>query len=159
MKNNSIIRRMVTISVLCMLFALPAAAQSRMFGNLPENDNITTVYIGKALLKLAGNVAKLDGVPRDAIRNLTGVEVVTCSSKSAFSKILQPRLKKAISENRFETLVTADEGKENCTLYGRENADGTLSRLLIVQKEGSECNIVVVTGKIDLAALLDEYGK
>lgn len=157
MKNNSLIRRMFTVAVLCLVFALPSAAQTRIFGNLPENDNITTVYIGKAMLKLAGNVAKLDGVPRDAIRNLTGVEVVTCSSKSAFSKILQPRLKKAISDYSLEALVTTDEGKENCTLYGHEVADGTLSRLLIVQKEGSECNIVVVYGKIDLAALMAEY--
>lgn len=148
-------------TVLLMASAISCRAQKE-FSDLAEIDGVTSIYIGKAMLKMAGSMAgnytgSNDMDLSQAIKDLTSVEVLTTERLSAVKK-LAPMLDKKLKSMNAEQLMEVNEDREQVVIYAQPYpGDSTLcSSLLIVTREPNEMNIVMLKGKIDPAKIAQE---
>ena len=148
-------------AVLLMASATSCHAQKE-FSDLAKIDGVTSIYIGKAMLKMAGGMVgdytnSDDMDLSQAIKDLTSVEVLTTEHQSAVKK-LAPMLDAKLKSMNAEQLMEVNEGKEQVVIYAQPYpGDSTLcSSLLIVTREPKEMNIVMLKGKIDPAKLSNE---
>ncbi len=140
-----------------------SAENDRILSAITSRSDVTSVYIGKAALRLAGSNAlagKLGGDAKDgdrvtkAVKNLESVEIVNCEKKSVIPD-LRKEVERLVQKLGLEVLVEAREPGESVMIYGIVPADGSdvIDSMLIEANEGNEYSLVFIKGKIDLSAL------
>jgi hypothetical protein len=157
---------MKTIKIIILLVAvlLPnlVSAQTRLFSDLSNEKNIKTVYVGKVMLSLASGVlgnsisSALDtGIDINTfIDKVNSVEIVSTEKKGCVKKI-QKQLNKATKSYNLQSIIDTPNGDNNEQILFEEDAStGTVSKLLIVQKEKSKMNVVVIQGNIDISDII-----
>ncbi|MCM1319380.1 MAG: DUF4252 domain-containing protein [Muribaculaceae bacterium] len=169
------------LALLCTLLlgicASNAYAANRLLPNLEKNDNLTSVYVGKALLRMVANglgdttmetsaengqsdnnmglkLAAGKFNVGDFIRYLNSVEVVTADSKKTVA-YLQPLAEKAIKAiPDLELAMEEEEGNEYTQIYIVTSADGnSYSRMIVVCSEPGEYNVIDMQGQIPIDIL------
>jgi single-stranded DNA-specific DHH superfamily exonuclease len=159
---------MKTIKILILLVAmlLPtlASAQTRLFSDLSNDKNIKTVYVGKVMMSLATGVlgnslgTALDTtVDISSIANkVNSVEVVSTEKKKCVKKI-QKQLNKAIKQYNLQSIIDTPNGDNNeQILFESDDYNGTVAKLLIVRKEKTRMNVIVIQGNIELSDIIKQ---
>lgn len=146
--------------LLCTLLPLVACSQSRYLSTLPTGADVNRLFIGPAMMKVAGNIDTGDKIGNQLMKEVKSIEIYNCenaklveSAAQAFDKVLQ--------ESKAEELVyNEDDGDVNKILL-IPSADNPEAGTLIVYnlEKKSEVNIVVLNGKIDMAKLASMIGK
>lgn len=143
------------IVLMMVLVSATSCRAQKEFSDLAEIDGVTSIFIGKTMLKMAGgkaghfmnddnmNISK-------AIEDLTSVEILTTEKSSAMTKV-SPMLESKIKSMKAEQLMEVNDDNEKVVIYSQPYpGDSTLcSSLLIVTKEPNEINVVMIKGKID----------
>ena len=132
----------------------------RLFGDIGQRDDITSLYIGKTLLRLVGSsvTGSLPGVDIENIADsLDSIEIVTGDSVKA-KKFLAAQTVSIIGKLQgLEEALVNDDGDDKTYIYVQSDpaAPDIISRLLIIQEEEDEYQIISMTGKIPVSVLED----
>lgn len=136
-------------------------ATNRLLPNLKKQDGLTTVYVGKTLIRMAGcnavNVAPGVVDMDDIVKYLDSVEIVRADSKQSVS-YLRPLMESAI--NSIQGLDLAMEVKEendqtvNIYTVAGSTAD-KISRILITVAEDDELTLIDMQGDMPANMLED----
>jgi len=150
-------KKILATAIMLMLVLVSATScrAQKEFSDLAEIEGVTSIFIGKTMLRMAGGIAgdymKSDDMDfSNAIENLTSVEILTAEKSSAVSK-LSPMLESKIKSMNAEQLMEVNEDNEKVVIYSQPYpGDSTLcSSLLIVTREPKEISVVMIKGKIN----------
>lgn len=148
-------RLLLFLMIMCMM-TIPCAAQ-RTLSEVSKIKGVTSVYIGKMMLKMAGSTIDL-GSDQDAVdigklvKNLTSIEIVQCDGNSM--EKAEKVCKKVLSKLPLEVVTEVSKDDQKVEISGVFNKDGkTMSMLLIAVEESSELVYIILKGKISIATL------
>lgn len=140
------------ISLLCaaILFSAVACAQKITFSSLNNVDGVSKVFIGKAMLSMAGNSVNLGNVPMGVVKNLDSMEIYSSESKSGSNAIKKAFDEYVTSVDNLNLLMQVSEDDEDVSIYGTEKSGSkNMSRMLIYVKDSDEATLIVMNGDID----------
>lgn len=130
--------------VIAIVFALMACAQKSTFPSLNNQNGITSVYISKAMLTMAGKSNSLNGVPVKDIDRLESVEVITAEEQSMSQKIQDAMSEYTRNNPDLEILLQVNEKDNNVKIYGKPIAGSTNFSVMIIHVSESDENVLVV---------------
>ncbi len=143
--------RSIFTAIVIIASGLSASAQaSEIINKISDMDNVTSVYISKAMLSLMGN-SKLDdtGLPIGEIAaDLKSIEIISIEDKNAIAKT-KALIAKIADDPKFEIFTKVKDPDENIVIYGKTTGK-IVSELLLVVEEKDEINIIYMTGDVPL---------
>lgn len=149
----------ITIIFVAMIMAtlsMTSCGQMTYLNGLKGDKNIETVYIGKAMMKMAGaavDVSTSSAVPKEAVKSVDALEVASTENMNSIPK-LKAMVDKIVKEQKMELLLETNEDDENTYIYGVMSEDGNVMNLMLIYaQEKTEADIVIIKGKIDTAKL------
>jgi hypothetical protein len=154
----------ILIALVALLLPMTVCAQSRLFSDLSSEKNVHSVYISKTMLKLASGLVgnSVDTALSSSLNmgkiadNVSTIEVVTTEKKKGVKKI-QKCLDKAIKTYSLQPLVDTPNGDANTQiLYATDDVNGMVTKLLVVKKEKSQMQVVVIQGNINIEDIIGE---
>lgn len=142
-----------------------ACAQQRIFADIPSGKGIQKVYVAPSLMKMLGSKALESANSNDMNMSailkgstINSVEVLNCEEGANF-KAIRTKCQAIIKSLGLQVLVeNSEDGENGATIYGipEQNNPDILTTLLIYNDEGDEINCVVLTGKINLSAAVNQ---
>lgn len=157
MKKTLII---ILMSVVALLTAPSCISQGKVFKEAASLPGVTSVYIGTAMMRLAGGAASVSeyGEYAKYISDIKSIEVLSCEDASQI-KAVSDICNRILAEMHYEVLLEADEGNEHTVIYGgvadTENPD-IIDDMVIVSQEASEYDVVFIRGKINVAQMMQD---
>jgi len=143
--------------ILTFMLSVTSCSANRIFSDIPSGNGITKVYIGKAMMKLAG-VSSFSSMPevKDAVKSVDNIEVITCENRAKIPEVRE-KAQQIIHSMNLEQVVDVDDDGEITQIYMCPDKDneGVVSLLIITCDEDSEYTIVCIRGKIDPSQFYD----
>lgn len=153
------LRTLATLIV--SMIALTSCAQKITFPSLEGQSDVTKIYVGKAMLKMAGGDISGADIPKDIAKKMDSIEVIT-SEKSSGAQKIQSAFNAYVTENpNMEVLVQVDDNKSKVNIFAvPDKTPDTYSKIIIyvIDGEDNETVLVVMNGKIT-ADDLTEFAK
>lgn len=139
------------------LVSISCSAQ-RMFSDVSSIKGVTSIYVGKTMLQLAGNMpiintgnASVD--ISDFIKDLTSIEIVQCENSNVAAQV-KKICKKVLSKYHFEIITEATTDDMTMTISGVfEKKDKYLSMLFLSVNTNDSPTYILMKGKIDIENL------
>lgn len=142
------------LMLLCTLLPLVACSQSRYLGSLPTGDDVNRIFIGPAMMKMAGNIDTGDDISSDLMKEVKSIEIYNCENAKLVASAVEA-FDKVLKGYETEELVYSEEDGEVSKILmvpSKDNPEvGTLIIYNLEKNEGVK--IVVLNGKIDMAKL------
>ncbi len=157
-------KSIASIIVALLAFVLTTGCSAKkQFADIASNDDVTSVYISKTMLKMAGSVGgdlSDDINVKALIKDLDSLEILTCENASKVKKIA-PVIEQRIAALKADVLMDANEDNENVIIYGTPDPqnENKISNLIIYTRESGELNLVVLSGTIDMAQVSSMISK
>lgn len=130
----------------------------RMFSEVASMEGVTSVFIGKTMLKVAGASISIDGDQTGfniskIIKDLTSIEIITCDEDKNLKEI-ETKCQSILAEYPFEVLTeTSDDGK-TIRISGVFDKDEKNILILLISITGNdEASFILLKGKIDIVTL------
>ncbi len=124
-------RFLIFVIIMCII-SIPCAAQ-RILSEVSNIKGVTSVYIGKMMLKMAG--ASIDfGSNQDAVdigklsKELTSIEIIECSGNSA--EKAEKVCKKVLSKFPLEIVTEVSKDNQKVEISGVLDMDGKTRNML-----------------------------
>jgi hypothetical protein len=141
---------------LCMLCSSVSFAQSQLFDKYAEMDNVTSVYISKAMFNMMPTVGDI-GL---SLMNMKGkVESLQLVSTEQAEQILQMR--KDFSQlvgRQHQELMRVRDGKTRATFYADMKGD-QVEDLLMLADTDSSFTVIQLLGNFTLKDIQDIAGE
>lgn len=150
------------VSVFFLLFPVSCIGQAKVFESLAKMPDVTSVYIGKAAMRLGAGASFMSGefAGANAIKKINSLEVISCEKKSAIPEV-KKKADAIIAQFKMDVLVETNENNERVLIYGGTPEDGNedyIDNLLIYEVSDNELNIVYIDGKINVKEFMNESG-
>ncbi len=149
-------RRVILLWLVMCMTAFSCGAQ-RALSEVSSIKGVTTVYIGKMVLRMAGSGLDL-GSEQNAVdigkltKDLNSIEIVQCGANSV--KKAEKVCEKVLSKYAFEVITEVTKDNQKVEISGVLNKDGkTMKMLLISIRENDELVYILLQGKIDMKTL------
>lgn len=142
MKNKAIILLTFLISGLYNL-----SAQEKLFAKLSDNDNISVVYISKALLEMVPNMdASVNGADFKQLSNkLEQIEIYSCDNDAQTVAMMRNEMNTFTKNNTYESLMTVKE-KEQLVHFLGYKQNNRFKDLIMYVDEKNSCTIIRIKG-------------
>lgn len=154
----------IATAVILAFASFSLSAQDRLFGELSNLKGVTSVYVGKSMLQLAGSSINMaDGINTSRLLSkMTGVEVVTCENKKSAKEMNKKidAIIRTMPDLEVLTEVNDNDSKDasHVVIYSKSNPDtGVISTLLITAISPDDPTVVAIHGNFtpdDIAAAL-----
>lgn len=149
--------KLSAILIALMLSTPRISAQQREFNVFPEDDDITTVYISPAAMKMGlsmdyGDDSDMQGIIK-SISNPQGMEIINAETKKAADKV-RDLAKEKIRKLNMEIFLDAADNGEDLIIYVGKVLDGNkLKNVLIEVNEKDKYTLLYMKGDIDINML------
>lgn len=135
-----------------------SCSAQRTFSEIASAKGVTSVFVGKTMLKLAGssmslatNQSAID-VSR-IIKDLSSIEIINCDDIKVLSNI-KKECQKILSAYPFEVITEVNDDGENVEISGVLDKDGRfIEMLLITVSDDDDLTYILMKGKIDVVTL------
>ncbi len=141
--------RQIFITALLVLTCTGAKAQRELFDKYEDTKGVTTVFVSKAMLNLAGGLAALgDKRFGKMTGKMDGIRILNCERKS-----LIPEIKKAAqsiyNRDQYEEMMRVNEDGQRVIIYQRPLKGGK-NEFALLSVEEDQLNIINISGTITL---------
>ena len=136
------------IAAIVLLNMVSVSAQD-LFEKLGDNENITSIYVSKALLKMVPGMVtdqvNVEGVDiGNIITKLEQIDIYTSENEEG-SKLIRAEAKKLQSQSKsYEVLMKIKDGSNNVIFYAEKEKDRFKSLIMFV--DGDECVLIRLLG-------------
>lgn len=150
-KKITMKRLLFLFAVICV--ALTSCRAQNPFQAVADMDGVQTVYVGKAMMRLAKGISLGNPELNKMTGNLDSVLVLNIENKAAAKKA-QEMLAAYVKEKSMEQLLVTSEKNESTTIYGHADESGdTLTDMLLFTTEPGESNLILIKGKISMSQI------
>lgn len=150
---------LIALTLLVGLTALSSRAQERLFGKLSKMEGVTSIYVGKTMLRLAGeNINILGGTGgweiSKILSKLSSIEVITCedSKNAEFVSKEMEKIVSSIPNLEILTEVNDNEGdgnSEHVIIYAIQKPDSDIIETILISVMGDdEPTLIALHGKL-----------
>ncbi|MBQ9559841.1 MAG: DUF4252 domain-containing protein [Bacteroidaceae bacterium] len=141
--------KQLLITALMVLMSTGAQAQKEVFDKYEDTKGVSTVFISKALLNLAGGFASIgDKKLGKMAGKMDNVRIMNCENKSLIAKI--KRDAQAIyNRDEYEEMMRINEDGQRVVIYQRILKSGK-NEFALFSVEDDELSIINITGTITL---------
>ena len=143
-------KRQIIFMLLTVFCAMGTFAQSKFFEKCEKIKGVTTVYVSKAMLQMAGDANVTDDMNLSAvIKKLNSLEVINAESSASVE------LNKLIKElnlngkNGYEIMMSVNDDEQNVKIYMKKMANNTNEYVILVE-ESDEVLVVLMNGTLTL---------
>ena len=153
----------VFVTALTAMFAVTSCdAQIKMLKKAAEVDGVTSVYVSKAMLAMAGGIEGIDGLDevKPFIKRLNGGEIVDARKK------VRAECMKLVKKTGVELLTEINDKDDRVAIYGRKAGIGakdpdemTFDGLLMFVDDSDDYVAIYIDGKIDVKGLVETFQK
>lgn len=133
------------IAMAIMIGAITVQAQDQMFDKFSNNNDISTVFISKALLSMAGNMDMGGANIKSLSNKLERMEIYSSENKNA-TALMKAEAGKISADKSFEALMTVKEKDDHITFYAKRNKGDSFKDLIMVINDPNECTIIRIVG-------------
>ena len=144
-------KRQIIFMLLTVFCAMGTFAQSKFFEKCEKIKGVTTVYVSKAMLQMAGDANVTDDMNLSAvIKKLNSLEVINAESPASVVE-----LNKLIKElnlngkNGYEIMMSDNDDEQNVKIYMKNMANNTNEYVILVE-ESDEVLVVLMNGTLTL---------
>lgn len=142
-------KRKIFLFATAMIIALAAGAQSPFFKKCENVKGVTTVYVSKAMLEMAGNIGGIGLKDKTLLtEKIDNTQIVT-SDNAKGREFIDKHLNMITSDKEYEVLVQINDDKENVRIY-RQNIGKGKSRYVVICKEPEETTVITIEGSLSL---------
>lgn len=139
----------IIMMTLLVLVCTGAKAQLEVFDKYEDTKGVTTVFVSKAMLNLAGGLAALGEKKIGKMAGkMDGIRVLNCERKS-----LIPEIKKAAQavykRDQYEEMMRVNDDGQRVIIYQRPLKGGK-SEFALLSTDGEQLSIINITGTITL---------
>ena len=141
--------KQIIMTVLLVLACTGAKAQREVFDKYEDTKGVTTVFVSKAMLNLAGGLAAIgDKRFGKMAGKMDAVRILNCERKA-----LIPEIKKAAqavyNRDQYEEMMRVNEDGQRVVIYQRPLKGGK-NEFALLSVEEDELSIINITGTITL---------
>ena len=119
------------ITVAIVIGAITVQAQDQMFDKFSKNNDISTVFISKALLSMAGNMDMGGANIKGLANKLERMEIYTSESKKA-TDAMKAEAGKLAGDKSYEVLMTVKDKGDHVTFYAKKDKGDKFKDLIMV---------------------------
>jgi hypothetical protein len=130
------------IIVICLLCPLLGFAQSQLFDKYAEMDNVTSVYISKAMFNMIPAIGDVGLSLTNMKGKVESLQLVSTQSTDHAS-----RMRKEFSQlvtKRHEELMRVRDGKQRITFYANQQGDIIKDLLMLADADSSFTAIQII---------------
>lgn len=137
-------KRLIITAIACITMAMTVMAESRLFSQCENIKNVSTTFIGKAMMRHAATSLIGHGISANAAK--AGLEEVTVISTENPQSAAQVKkiLKNYENSQKFELIMKSQDGGSITRILQGQSPDGKYEFLLI-SEEDAELTIVVLS--------------
>ncbi|MDR1103055.1 MAG: DUF4252 domain-containing protein [Tannerella sp.] len=133
--------------VLCLLCTKAGFAQDRLFEKYADMDNVTSIYISKAMFQLMPEI-KDAGVNLSRLKGkMESFRLISSAGKEQIS-LMRKDFSQPVQSERQE-LMRIRDGQTRVTFYSGVKGDG-ISELLVLADADSSFTVIQLTGDFTL---------
>ncbi len=143
--------------IITSVLSISCSAQ-RTLSEVSSINGVTSVYIGKTALKIAGTAMAFDS-DKSAIdmskivKDLTSVEIINCEDKSVAEKV-KKKCEQILSPYPFELITEVKNDDQSVVISGVfDKGEKYINMLLISADEDDNTTFILLKGKIDIETL------
>lgn len=141
-------KRTYIITLLLSLCSLFTFAQDNYFDKFADMDEVTSVYISKAMLNLMPDM-KAEGVNIGGVASkLDNIQILSCEKPDIIAK-LKKELEFINPKNGYEELMRIKDEGEKVTIYLKHYKSGK-KEFVLLNSEKDEFTVIVITGDLTL---------
>lgn len=159
---------LIIAAMIVALACTTVNAENRLFKNISKMDGVTSVYVGKQMLKLAGDMNLVGNTGNfdtsKLLSKLTGVEVVTCDNKK-YAKEVSKKIDGIIkSMGDLEIVTEVDDNedakdKSHVVIYAKSTPGSDIIKTLLINVQSeNEPTIVALHGDFTFEDLTSAMG-
>lgn len=154
-KNFEIMKRILMLLSVVMSMTLMSCAQLKVFKEVSGMSGVETVNVGKIAMQFAKKSVTAGDkyVPKDAVRDMEGVEIVTAGNPEAIEAVRKVLLR-VLQEGDYQAVIESNGNGESSAIYTiippDNNEEGICRNILIVSDEPWELNIVLLKGTFNI---------
>ena len=139
--------RKIIFAIVCAftcITGLSAQTVDDLFKEFKDKNNVECVNIPKALLSMAPAVVKKQK-GSDLIKKIDNIRILSIENDDALCKEFKARAAN-LNKKGYETMVNSNEDNEK-TLVLVKTKGKTISEMVILALEPSECSLIQLKGK------------
>lgn len=144
-------KRQIIFMLLTVFCAMGTFAQSKFFEKCEKIKGVTTVYVSKAMLQMAGDANVTDDMNLSAvIKKLNSLEVINAESSASvveFNKLIKEL--NLNGKNGYEIMMSVNDDEQNVKIYMKKMANNTNEYVILVE-ESDEVLVVLMNGTLTL---------
>ena len=141
--------RKIIFAIVCMftcITGLSAQTVDDLFKEFKDKNNVECVNIPKALLSMAPAVMKKEKFS-DLVKKIDHIRILNIENDDALCKEFKARAAN-LNKKGYETMVNSNEDNEK-TLVLVKTKGKTISEMVILALEPSECSLIQLKGKFN----------
>ncbi|MDR2042034.1 MAG: DUF4252 domain-containing protein [Tannerella sp.] len=138
--------------VLCVLCVRMGFAQDKLFEKYSEMDNVTSIYISKAMFRMIPNIKDLDMNLATLKDKIEALQLINCSEAELISR-MRKDFSQLVQSGRLE-LMRIRDGKKRITFYSDQKGN-RIRELLMLADTDSSFTVIQLTGDFTLKDIQD----
>lgn len=145
------------LAVILLLGIVSTQAQDQMFDKFSNNNNISTVFISKALLSMAGNMNVGNANIKALSSKLERMEIYSSEGKSA-STLMKTEISKLAKDKTYEVLMSIKDKGDNITFYAKKDKNDKFRDLIMFTEDSDESTIIRFVGTFTMEDIKSVMG-
>lgn len=144
-------KRQIIFMLLTVFCAMGTFAQSKFFEKCEKIKGVTTVYVSKAMLQMAGDANVTDDMNLSAvIKKLNSLELINAESPASVVELNKLIKELNINQkNGYEIMMSVNDDEQNVKIYMKKMANNTNEYVILVE-ESDEILVVLMNGTLTL---------
>lgn len=144
-------KRQIIFMLLTVFCAMGTFAQSKFFEKCEKIKGVTTVYVSKAMLQMAGDANVTDDMNLSAvIKKLNSLELINTESPASVVELNKLIKELSINQkNGYEIMMSVNDDEQNVKIYMKKMANNTNEYVILVE-ESDEVLVVLMNGTLTL---------
>jgi len=162
-------RLILSLLTACMaIFAAPScSSQVKVLKNAADIDGVTSIYLSKTMLSLAGGISGVDGMEdiKPFIKKLNSIELVIAET-DATKKKLRAECASVTKNLNGEMLTEINDKDDHVVIYAFNNQDSkkktdelVFDGLLMLVEDATDYVAIYIDGNIDAKGLVESFAK
>jgi hypothetical protein len=127
-------------------------AQDKLFEKYSEMDNVTSIYISKAMFRMIPNIKDLDMNLATLKDKIEALQLINCSEAELISR-MRKDFSQLVQSGRLE-LMRIRDGKKRITFYSDQKGN-RIRELLMLADTDSSFTVIQLTGDFTLKDIQD----
>lgn len=148
-------KKLTILLLLTIVSALAAHAQSEFYQACRGDNNLETVYIGKAMLQMVKTPGlKVNNMDFNKMINIIdNIQVISAENEAGVKK-LNELISKYINPQSYEIMLETTDKDDEVVMYTKM-LKNNLHEYLIITTEPNEKTVIIITGELTPNDMID----